>query len=240
MNANRLGALAAIVIAIAASEVRAQDVAPEETAPEETVLEETSLEETAPPEPTTTAPLDTSASTPALAEPAPEPPPQRPIARGRGVTWGLTLIVPILATDVIETNGRALDPFPVGGGIDGRVGFELSGGISLGVTGGVSAHASDNSRSLAMYRGAVEARWTIDVGEMVAPSFGIAAGVLLAELDAGLGVTAYGRVLAGVQLMFAPWVAMELGVSVEGALGLDAFRDPVLWVSPQVGVSFYE
>ncbi|AKF10678.1 hypothetical protein [Sandaracinus amylolyticus] len=222
MSATKLGALAAIVIAIAATEVRAQDVAP--------TTEDASADATTPvAEPVVTAPPAVEA-----------PPPQRAIARGRGVTWGLALVVPVLVTDVIEANGHVIDYIAPGGGVDGRVGFELSGGISLGVTGGVSAHASQNSRSLAMYRGGVEARWTVDLGDMVAPSFGIAAGVLLVELDAGLQVTAYGRVLAGVQLMFAPWVAMELGVSVEGALGLDAFRDPILWVSPQVGISFYE
>lgn len=173
---------------------------------------------------------------------ADEPPrSERPIDRGRALTWGFAVIVPVWLGDLREPGGRGLEYVNPGGGVEGRIGFELPGGLALGVAGGISAHASDNSRAINAYRGGAEARWTIDVGEIVAPSFGIAVGFMLVELDAtGIRPTAYARVLAGAQILFAPWLAMELGVSLEGALGIDAFRDPVVWVSPQIGLSFYE
>lgn len=164
----------------------------------------------------------------------------RPIARGRSLTWGASAIVPMYLGDVRERDGRAIAYLAPGGGIDGRVGYELPGGLALGVTGGIAAHASENSRALVSYRGAVEARWVIDVGADVAPLVGLAAGVFLAQLDAGLVATAYARVLAGMQILLAPWAALEIAISIEGALPFEAFADAIAWVSPQFGVSFYE
>ncbi|MDQ3032994.1 MAG: hypothetical protein M3Y87_11290 [Myxococcota bacterium] len=162
------------------------------------------------------------------------------IARGRALTWGFSAIVPILLGDVRETSGRTLAYLNPGGGVEGRVGYELEHGITIGLVGGVNAFVSENSRALAMYRGGVQGRWTIDVGSIVAPVIGLAAGVFLAQLDAGMVATAYGRVLLAAQLVLAPWIAVEAGVSVEGALGMDAFADPIAWISPQVGLSFAE
>lgn len=163
-----------------------------------------------------------------------------PIERGRAFTWGFAAIVPILLGDVRETSGRTLAYLNPGGGVEGHVGYELEHGIMIGVVGGVNAFVSENSRALAMYRGGVEGRWTIDVGSMVAPVVGLAAGVFLAQLDAGMVATAYGRVLLGAQLVLAPWIAVDAGVSIEGALAMDAFADPIAWISPQVGLSFSE
>lgn len=163
-----------------------------------------------------------------------------PIERGRAFTWGLAAIVPILLGDVRESSGRTIAYLNPGGGVEGRVGYELEHGIAIGVTGGVSAFVSENSRALASYRGGVEGRWTIDVGGVVAPTVGLAAGVLMLQLDAGIAATAYARLLLGAQILLAPWVALEAGVSVEGALGIDAIADPFVWISPQLGISFYE
>ena len=37
-----------------------------------------------------------------------------------------------------------------------------------------------------------------------------------------------------------PWVALEGGVSLEGAIGADAFADAIAWLSPRIGVTFHE
>lgn len=164
----------------------------------------------------------------------------RTIRQGRALTWGFTAIVPILLTDVRETGGRQLAYLNPGGGVEARVGYELEHGLAIGVAGGVSAFVSENSRAFASYRGAVEGRWTIDLGEIVAPTIGVAAGLYLAQLDAGMVASAYARVQLGAQVLLAPWIAFEAGLALEGALGMDAFADPILWLTPQVGLSFYE
>ncbi len=164
----------------------------------------------------------------------------RTIRQGRALTWGVTAIVPLLISDVREVGGRQLAYLNPGGGVEGRVGYELEHGLAIGVAGGVSAFVSENSRAVASYRAAIEGRWTIDLGAIVAPTIGVAAGLFLGQLDAGMVPTAYGRVQLGAQILLAPWIALEAGVSLEGALGWDAFADSIAWITPQVGLSFYE
>lgn len=166
--------------------------------------------------------------------------PAAAISRGRALGWGFAALVPVLFGDALRTDGRTIAYLSPGGGVEGHVGFELAGGISLGVLGGASVFASENSRALASYRGAAEARWTIDVGSIVAPSFAIAVGVFFAQLDDVLAVSAYARVLAGAQIVLAPWAALDAGVALEGALAVDPLASPLAWITPQVGVSFYE
>lgn len=164
----------------------------------------------------------------------------RPIARGRGLTWGATAIAPVLLGDVREGDGRAIAYLQPGGGAEGRIGFELPAGISIGGLVGVSAHVSENSRAFTLYRLAAEARWVLDLGADVAPAFGLAAGLLLAQLDAGIRATAYARLALGVDVLIAQWISLSVALAVEGALPGDAFADPIAWLTPQVGVVFYE
>jgi hypothetical protein len=162
------------------------------------------------------------------------------ISRGRALGYGASLIAPILLGDVREREGRTIAYLDPGGGIEGRVGYELGGGIMLGAIAGVSVNASENSRPLSTYRLAAEARWTLDIGSIVAPSFGLAAGVLLVQLDEGLVPTGYARALLGAQILLSVWAALELAIAIDGALPADGFAEPFAWIEPHVGITFYE
>lgn len=168
-------------------------------------------------------------------------PPLSPIARGRALGWGVDAIVPIYLGDVRQRDGVPVRYLNPGGGVEARVFYELPGGLGLGVSGGVMVHASESTAALSSYRGAVEARWVLDVGSLeLAPLVGLSIGVLIGNVDEATVVTGYARVLAGVQWILAPWVALEGGVSLEGAIGGDAFADPIAWLSPRIGVTFHE
>jgi hypothetical protein len=163
-----------------------------------------------------------------------------PLATGRAFTWGVAAMLPLLAGDVRESDGRLLRYLQPGGGVEGRLAYELSGGIALGVSGGVAAHASQNSRSLVFSRVLAEVRWTIDTGADLAPSLGIGAGLLLAQLDRGLAASACARVLGGIEWLLARWAALEITVAVELSLAGDAFADPIACVTPRFGLVFSE
>jgi hypothetical protein len=162
------------------------------------------------------------------------------IARGRALTWGFSGIVPVIATDVRAADGSRIAAVPPGGGAEARIGYEIAGGLTLGGLAGISAHASDNTRSLVLFRVSLDLRWTIDVGADVAPFLEGGGGLLMAQLPGRLGATAYARVSFGAAWALANWVALEAAVALEGAVPGDAFADAIAWITPQIGVTFYE
>ena len=233
---------ACVVTAWAPSTCAAQDAAtpPAETtsAPPDEItpaVETTPAPETTP-SPETTPPVETI-----TLEPAPDAPAPSLIARGRALGWGVDAIVPIYLGDVRQRDGVPLRYLNPGGGVEARIFYELPGGLGLGVSGGVMVHASESSSALSAYRGAVEARWVVDVGSPeLAPVFALSIGVFIGQVNDTSLVTGYARVLAGMQWILAPWVALEGGVSLEGAIGADAFADAIAWLSPRIGVTFHE
>lgn len=164
-----------------------------------------------------------------------------PIARGRSFGWGVSAIVPLYLGDVREHDGSIVRYLNPGGGVEGRLFYELPGGLGLGVQGGLMVHASENTRALASYRGAAEVRWVIEVGSLeLAPIVAFSIGALVAQVDTETVVTGFARLFGGVQWILAPWVALEGGVTLEGAIAAGAFADAIAWISPQIGVTFHE
>jgi hypothetical protein len=176
-------------------------------------------------------------SAPAAADDGSAP---RTLARGRALVWGATALVPMIIGDAREIDGRLIRYLAPGGGVEARVGYELPGGLALALAGGVTAHASENSRSLGLYRVLGEVRWAVDAGGEVAPLLGLGAGLLLAHLDRGTAPTAMARVLAGIEWLPAPWMAIEFSLAMEGALGGEAFADSIVAATPRIGVAFSE
>lgn len=163
------------------------------------------------------------------------------IARGRGLGWGVTAIAPLYLGPVRARDGREIHYLAPGGGVEGRVFYELANGIGLGALGGVAVHASTNTRALAAYRAAAEARWVIEIGmPELAPLVAVSIGALVAQAGAETVVTGYARLAAGAQIVLAPWAAIEISVALEGALGASAFADAIAWITPQAGVIFHE
>ncbi len=159
---------------------------------------------------------------------------------GRGLSWGASFGAPIVLGAVADAAGRPLGLLEPGGGAEGRIGYELPGGLALGLVAGVFAHASSTTRALTSYRGALEARWTIETGTVVAPTLAAGLGVDLEQFERGLAATGYGRLWVGTQWLLDSWFSLDLGATLEASIPGDAFRDAVAWVCPQIGVTFHE
>lgn len=160
-------------------------------------------------------------------------------ANDRGITWGLRASAPVLLSDVRGGDGVARELFALGGAGEAHLGWEWE-GLTVFLAGGASGHAASPSGALVTARTTLGARYTFDVGDRtLAPFLGGSVGLLLASLDAPIAATALASIDGGVQLRLVSWLALDLGVALEGALPGDAFADAIAWLSPFVGLSIH-
>ena len=136
-------------------------------------------------------------------------------------------------------NGLARSIFALGGAGEAHLGWEWD-GLTVFLAGGVSGHAASPEGALVTARTTLGARYTFDLGDRsIAPFFGGSVGLLLASLDAPLAATGVASLDGGVQLRVVSWLAIDLGVALEGALPGAAFADAIAWLSPFAGLSIH-
>lgn len=167
------------------------------------------------------------------------------VSAGRGFTWGGSAILPIWLGELryAEAPDVSVPYFALGGGVAGRIGGELAGGLVLELVANVHGHSVDHGRAnagaLVGYRAGLQVRWMIETGADVVPFVGAGGSLLILSRGGSVGTTGAVHAVIGVQWMLARWVALE--VAVEGNLVFPgaALADLGGYVSPQLGADFY-
>lgn len=171
-------------------------------------------------------------------------PPASPSA-GRGFTWGGSAILPIWIGELryAETPATQTPYFPLGGGVTGRIGGELAGGLVLEVVIAIDGHSVDHMRdgagSLVGYRGGLQARWMIETGTEIVPFVGAGGSLLILNRGGSVGTTGAVHAVLGVQWMLANWAALEIACEGNVVFPGAALADVAGYVSPMIGADFY-
>lgn len=171
-------------------------------------------------------------------------PPASPSA-GRGFTWGVSAILPVWVGELryAEAPAVAVPYFPLGGGVTGRIGGELEGGVVLEAVLAVHGHSVDHMRAnagaLVGYRGGLQLRWMIETGTDVVPFVGAGGSLLVLSRGGSVGTTGTVHAVLGAQWMLARWVALELAVEGDVVFPGAALSDVGGYVSPMLGADFY-
>lgn len=164
---------------------------------------------------------------------------------GRGFSWGGSAITPIWLGELryAETPATSVPYFALGGGVTGRIGGELAGGLVLEVVLAVHGHSVDHMRenagSLVGYRGGLQARWMIETGIDLVPFVGAGGSLLVLSRGGSIGTTGTVHAVLGAQWMLASWAALELAVEGDLVFPGAALADLGGYVSPMLGADFY-
>jgi hypothetical protein len=162
------------------------------------------------------------------------------LAEGRGFTWGASATVPILVGDVRYTRRDGTVPyFAAGGGVMGRVGVELAGGLALEVVAGAHVHAVESEPVLVVYRGGAQLRYTFATGSDVVPFLGGGGSFLLLSRDKALQATGGVHAVFGVGWCVADWASLELAIEGDVAFPGDALQDTIFWLAPMIGATIF-
>ena len=181
------------------------------------------------------------------AQPGEQPPQEQPVQEGRGIEYGGHLVVPIWLTD----DTSSISP---GIGIQGRIGWEFPGGLTLEGNIGVMANPISND---AMRLDGTRTNVWLGVGARFAflnasafvPFVG--AGVKLniwqftacdavscADSDSEINLGA--NALVGAAYELSPFLAIEFGVEINAVFPADKFfGETELYLSPFLGGTLY-
>ena len=174
----------------------------------------------------------------AIAHPASAGAQRRDLAHGRGLVWGASVTVPILATTVRYSESPTLaSVVPPGGGVEGRLGVELDSGFTIEFAGGIDGHAVDTQASLVRYRASAQARMPFDLGGDVFPYVGVGVALALFSRNQSIATTFDVRALVGLSWWLEPWFALDLAAAVDVTPPGFAFTDTILIVTPFLGVA---
>lgn len=169
-------------------------------------------------------------------ERAPDPTP----TVGRGFTWGGSAVIPLLLGDVRYASSDAPVPFySPGGGVMGRIGYELPYGFSALAIVSVEAFSVEAQKALILYRGGLELRWTVDTASAALPFVGVGGDLVLLSIGPSLDTTGGVHANAGIAFAVAWWAQVEVALAFDVIFPGVAFRDTVLALVPSVGGSFF-
>lgn len=164
---------------------------------------------------------------------------------GRGFTWGGSAIVPIWLGELryAESPGTPVPYFALGGGVEGRIGGELAGGLVLEVVLAIHGHSvdhlRDNAGSLVGYRAGLQARWMIETGIDLVPFVGAGGSLLILNRGGSVGTTGTVHATIGAQWMLATWAALDVAVEGNVVFPGAALSDVAGYVAPMIGGDFY-
>lgn len=189
-----------------------------------------------------------------------QPPPPVPARQGRGIEYGLHLVVPIF---VAQSNEIELKP---GFGLQGRVGWEFPSGLTPELSLGVMYNTSDGGLtrdlfvieeySLLNVWVSAGARWAWLNPSAFVPFIGAALALNIwsdAQREDGLGGTDGGAAdkgvitigvigTLGVAFEVNPWIAIEAGAQFHYTASPkldDIAAEPKAWLSPFAGATLY-
>jgi hypothetical protein len=180
------------------------------------------------------------ASEPRSETPSEHAPSDPTLTTGRGFSWGGSIVVPMLLGDVRYAGSDERVPFySPGGGVLGRIGWELPYGLAIYGIFSLQAFAVEAQQALLLYRGSLEVRWTIDTGTPVLPFVTAGGSALFYIRDGVMAPTGGVHASAGIAYALAWWAQLEANVELDVAFPGEAFADTVMALVPSVGGTFF-